>query len=85
MYSPGSGIDGDGGMATQEMEVDMDTLLEEDVEDLGDLELDEAEEDEDEIEEAVPVAAAVEEEEMHPGLMAGHSSVTSAQPTGSRG
>ena len=63
-------LEGDGGMATQEMEVDMDTLLEEDVEDLGDLELEEAEEDEDEIEEAVPVAAAVEEEEMHPGLMA---------------
>ena len=65
-------LDGDGGMATQEMEVDMDTLLEEDVEDLGELELEEeaADEDEEEIEEAVPVAAAVEEEEMHPGLMA---------------
>ena len=65
-------LDGDGGMATQEMEVDMDTLLEEDVEDLGELEFEEeaADEDEEEIEEAVPVAAAVEEEEMHPGLMA---------------
>ena len=55
-------LDGDGGMATQEMEVDMDTLLEEAVEDLGELELEEeaADEDEEEIEEAVPVAAAVE-------------------------
>lgn len=61
-------VDADSGMATQEIS-DIDTLLEDEIEDVGELELDEEAEEEDEIEDLRAPAAVVEEEEMHPVLL----------------
>ncbi len=62
----GDELDDDSGMATQEIS-NIDTLLEDEIEDVGEIDLD----DEQEIEDLPPVAAVVEEEEeeMHPALL----------------
>ncbi len=62
-------LEGDSGMATQEIS-NIDTLLEEEIEDVGEIELDDEMEEDEQIED-LPAAAAIEEEEeeMHPALL----------------
>jgi hypothetical protein len=61
-------LEGDSGMATQEIS-DIDTLLEEEIEDVGEIELDDEMEEVEQIEDLPAAAAIEEEEEMHPALL----------------
>lgn len=60
-------LDADSGMATQEIS-DIDTLLEDEIEDVGEIDLDEDEEEE-VIEDLPSLVVVEEEEEMHPVLL----------------